>query len=521
MKLYINCIVFISLLFLLNPLSVSANSVTLYAAGSLKAALSDVATSYEKIYNIKVTTKFGPSGLLRKAIEEGEMADIFASADMTHPQKLEAGRWGGPVVLFARNQLCILAQPGVEVTTGNLLSTLLNEKIRVGTSTPKADPSGDYAWELFKKADKIKDGSFAILSTRALQLTGGPDSEKAPEGRNPYGWVMSERKADVFLTYCTNAVLAQKEVPALKIVKINDALSVGADYGLIVRKGAPEKASQLAKYILSPDGQKILGNYGFQTIAAQAETKSLMMATTTSTEDTGLLDYLMPLFEKDTGIALKWTATGTGKALKLGETCDVDVLLVHAPSAEKKFIESGFGKDRKEVMYNDFVIIGPEKDPAGIKGKNLADALTAVKGKQALFMSRGDDSGTHKTEQELWKTSGIQLPDKETWYVSTGQGMLTTIMIAQEKNGYTLTDRGTYIKYNSQNKGNAALKILVEGDKNLLNQYSVLTLDPVKCPKAKYDLALDFSNWMASPKAQKLIRDFLLMGEQLFFPNAK
>jgi tungstate transport system substrate-binding protein len=254
---------------------------------------------------------------------------------------------------------------------------------------------------------------------------------------------------------------------------------------------------------------------------AQAETKSLMMATTTSTEDTGLLDYLMPLFEKDTGITLKWTATGTGKALKLGETCDVDVLLVHAPSAEKKFIESGFGKDRKEIMYNDFVIIGPEADPAGIKGKSLAEALTAVKDKQALFMSRGDDSGTHKTEQELWKKAGLQLPDKETWYVSTGQGMLATIMVAQEKNGYTMTDRGTYIKYNSQNKGNAPLKILVQGDKNLLNQYSVLALDPKHCPKAKYDLALEYLNWMASPKAQKLISDFLLMGEQLFFPNAK
>jgi len=253
----------------------------------------------------------------------------------------------------------------------------------------------------------------------------------------------------------------------------------------------------------------------------QAETKSLMMATTTSTEDTGLLDYLMPQFEKDTGITLKWTATGTGKALKLGETCDVDVLLVHAPSAEKKFIESGFGKDRKEVMYNDFVIIGPEADPAGIKGKSLAETLTAVKDKQALFMSRGDDSGTHKTEQELWKKAGLQLPDKETWYVSTGQGMLATITVAQEKNGYTMTDRGTYIKYNSQNKGNAPLKILVEGDKNLLNQYSVLTLDPKHCPKAKYDLALEYLNWMASPKAQKLIADFLLVGEQLFFPNAK
>jgi ABC-type molybdate transport system substrate-binding protein len=245
----------------------SAEPLKLYSAGSLKAALGDVTASYEKSYNVKVTAKFGPSGLLRKAIEDGEMADIFASADMTHPGKLEAGGWGGPVALFTRNQLCVLAQPGIEVTTETLLSILLNEKIRVGTSTPKADPSGDYAWELFQKAEKIKKGSFDILSTKALQLTGGPDSEKAPEGKNPYGWVMSEKKADVFLTYCTNAVLAQKEVPAVKIIKINEALSVGADYGLIVRKGASKEASQLADYILSPEGQKILSSYGFETIA--------------------------------------------------------------------------------------------------------------------------------------------------------------------------------------------------------------------------------------------------------------
>ncbi len=269
MRLVINCLTVIAFVFLLAPLCMSAETLKLYAAGSLKAALGDVATSYEKIHNIKVTTQFGPSGLLRKAIEDGESADVFASADMTHPGKLEAGGWGGPVALFTRNQLCVLAQPEIEVTTETLLSILLNEKIRVGTSTPKADPSGDYAWELFKKAEKIKTGSFAILSTKALQLTGGPDSEKAPEGKNPYGWVMSEKKADVFLTYCTNAVLAQKEVPSLKIIRINDALSVGADYGLIVRKGASKEASQLAEYILSPEGQKILGGYGFETIAVQ------------------------------------------------------------------------------------------------------------------------------------------------------------------------------------------------------------------------------------------------------------
>ena len=255
--------------------------------------------------------------------------------------------------------------------------------------------------------------------------------------------------------------------------------------------------------------------------ATWASEKSLMMATTTSTDNTGLLDYLIPHFIKDTGITLKWTATGTGKALKLGQNCDVDVLLVHAPPAEKKYIAAGFGKDRREVMYNDFVIIGPENDPAGIKGKSISDALAAVKNKQAMFMSRGDDSGTNKKEKLLWKSSGIEMPDKEEWYVQTGQGMLATINVTQERKGYTMTDRGTYIKYQSTKEGNAPLKVLVEGDSILLNQYSVLTLDPKNCPGAKYDLALKFSDWMASQNAQNLIKDFRLLGKELFIPNAK
>jgi molybdate transport system substrate-binding protein len=266
-KIYRNFVVFVALLALSMPLSVSADSVTLFAAGSLKAALGDVAASYEKTYKTKVTTKFGPSGLLRKAIEGGENPDVFASANMAHPEKLASGGWGSPVVLFARNQLCALAQPDVEVTTDNLFNTLMDQKVRVGTSTPKADPSGDYAWELFRKADTIKAGSFATLSGKALQLTGGPDSEKAPAGRNQYGWVMGEKKADVFLTYCTNAVLARKEVQTLKIIRIPEALSVGADYGLLVRDGAPNEAWRLAMYILSPEGQKILKEYGFEATA--------------------------------------------------------------------------------------------------------------------------------------------------------------------------------------------------------------------------------------------------------------
>lgn len=267
MKNYLNYVVLVALIVLSMPLSLSAESLKLYAAGSLKAALDDVVASYEKTYKTKVITKFGPSGLLRKSIEGGESADVFASADMANPEKLASSGWGGPVVLFARNQLCVLAQSYVEVTTDNLFNTLMNKNVRMGTSTPKADPSGDYAWELFRKADSIKEGSFTTLSEKALQLTGGPESEKAPKGLNQYGWVMAEKKADVFLTYCTNAVLARKEAQSLKIITIPKELTVGADYGLLVRNGAPNEAWRLAMYILSTKGQQILREYGFEATA--------------------------------------------------------------------------------------------------------------------------------------------------------------------------------------------------------------------------------------------------------------
>ncbi len=259
----------------------------------------------------------------------------------------------------------------------------------------------------------------------------------------------------------------------------------------------------------------------FGSNSVMAESPSLLMATTTSTDNTGLLDYLIPEFTKDTGIELKWTATGTGKALKLGQQCDVDVLLVHAPPAEQKYVADGYGKNRREVMYNDFVIIGPAADPAGIKGKNVLQALNAVKEKGAVFVSRGDNSGTNKKELLLWKNANLPAPDKETWYVQTGQGMLSTINIAAERDGYTMTDRGTYIKYEANNNGNPPLKILVEGDDILLNQYSVLAVNPGNCPDAEFDLAMTYSNWMAGVHAQQLIKDFKLLGKQLFVPNAK
>lgn len=244
----------------------AAETVRLFAAGSLKYAMAEVAQAFEKANNgaVNVETVFSPSGLLRARIEKQGGADMFASANMKHPRKLAAnGLANGSVKLFAKNQLCALAQDDVSVSTETLLDRMLDEKIRLGTSTPNADPSGDYAYALFKKAETLKAGAQKKLEQKALQLTGGPNSEKAPAGRNQYGWVMSEKKADLFLTYCTNAVLAQKDTQSLKIVAIPEKLAVGANYGLIVLMTAPAITEKLAAFILGAEGQAILRRYGF------------------------------------------------------------------------------------------------------------------------------------------------------------------------------------------------------------------------------------------------------------------
>ncbi|MFN0262354.1 molybdate ABC transporter substrate-binding protein [Tepidamorphus sp. 3E244] len=256
----------VAMLTLARP-ALAADDVVLFAAGSLKAALSDVADAFTAQTGTAVTTQFGPSGLMRERIEEGEPAHIFASANMKHPKTLaEAGK-AGDVTLFARNRLCAIAQPDVEVSTETLLDTMLDENIRVGTSTPKSDPAGDYAFALFAKADGVKRGAKETLEAKALKLTGSEDSAKPPEGRNPYGWVMSEKKADIFLTYCTNALLAQKDSDSLQIVQIPEEIAVGADYGLTVLTGAPDTGAALAAFILSPEGQGILASYGFSTVS--------------------------------------------------------------------------------------------------------------------------------------------------------------------------------------------------------------------------------------------------------------
>jgi len=246
----------------------------------------------------------------------------------------------------------------------------------------------------------------------------------------------------------------------------------------------------------------------------------LLMATTTSTDNTGLLDYLMPSFTAKTGTGIRWISTGTGKALKLGENCDVDVLLVHAPQAEQDFVEKGFGIDRQEIMYNDFVLIGPPEDPAKIMGKEVSEALLAIRASSNFFVSRGDNSGTNKKERALWELTKMSIPEQETWYRQSGQGMLATINVAGEMKGYTLTDRGTYIKYESVADSKPALVILVEGDNELLNQYSIIPVNPKHCADVNYKMAKVLSAWMAGSEAQGLIGEFKLLGKQLFTPNA-
>ena len=252
--------------FLCSLIVVQANAqepVRLYAAGSLRAALTEVAKSFQAATGVAVTPTFGASGLLRERIEKGEPAEVFASADMGHPRKLaEAGR-AGPVALFTRNRLCALASPRAAVSAGTLLERMLDPALKLGMSTPKADPSGDYAMQLYQRAEKVRPGAQAALEKKALRLTGGPDSPPPPKGRSVYGMLVERGDADVFLTYCTNALEAKREVPALTVVQVPEALGVGADYGLTLIKGARPGAERFAAYVLSAPGQEILSRYGF------------------------------------------------------------------------------------------------------------------------------------------------------------------------------------------------------------------------------------------------------------------
>lgn len=250
------------------------------------------------------------------------------------------------------------------------------------------------------------------------------------------------------------------------------------------------------------------------------EPEKLVLATTTSTYNSGLLDVLNPVFQKEYNAVVEVHSLGTGKAIRMARDGEADVLLVHARSKEDVFLEEGYGVNRRDVMFNDFVIIGPKSDPAGIKGSSKAmDAFKKIAESKSAFFSRGDNSGTHTKEKEIWKQAGIE--PKGEWYQATGQGMGNTLTIANEKKGYTLTDRGTFLAY----KGKIDLEILVEGpvkggDKLLSNPYAVIAINPAKYPDRNYQLAMAYIGFLTSPEGQKLIGNYKKLGEQLFYPSA-
>jgi tungstate transport system substrate-binding protein len=252
---------------------------------------------------------------------------------------------------------------------------------------------------------------------------------------------------------------------------------------------------------------------------AVAQEKSIVVASTTSTQDSGLFGHLLPIFTQRTGITVKVVAVGTGQALDAGRHGEADVVFVHAKIAELQFVAEGEGVKRFPVMYNDFVLIGPKSDPAGIKGmKDVAKALKAIKDKQAAFISRGDRSGTHLAELALWnKDAGIDIQkDKGVWYKSISQGMGAALNMASESNGYVLSDRGTWISF----KKKSDLQILVEGDRRMFNQYGVILVNPDKHPNVKNEFGQAFIDWLVSPEGQNAIADYKINGEQLFYPNA-
>ena len=253
-------------------------------------------------------------------------------------------------------------------------------------------------------------------------------------------------------------------------------------------------------------------------LPAPAASKTVILATTTSTQDSGLLDVLIPLFEKETGYFVKTIAVGSGQAMTMGKKGEADVLLVHSPDAEKKFMSEGFGTGRRLVMHNDFVIVGPVKDPARTRGiKSPVETVKRISAAQALFLSRGDNSGTHAKEKTLWKGAGIS-PEGQKWYQQTGLGMGQTLSVAAEKRGYTLADRGTYLSL----KKNLSLDILVEGDPLLLNVYHVIEVNAARWPKVNSAGAKAFADFIVSKKAQGVIGSFgtAKYGSPLFFPDA-
>jgi tungstate transport system substrate-binding protein len=252
--------------------------------------------------------------------------------------------------------------------------------------------------------------------------------------------------------------------------------------------------------------------------SAHAQDKSIVVASTTSTQDSGLFGHILPLFKAKTGIDVKVISQGTGQALDTARRGDADVVFVHARPQEEKFVADGFGVKRNAVMYNDFILVGPKGDPAGAKGKDIVAGLKAIKAKEAPFISRGDKSGTHAAELALWKLAGIDIAgaDKGSWYKEIGQGMGAALNTASASNAYVLADRGTWLSF--KNRGDLA--IVVEGDNKLFNQYGVILVNPGKHAHVKQELGQAFIDWLVSPEGQKAIADYKINGEQLFFPNA-
>ncbi len=251
---------------------------------------------------------------------------------------------------------------------------------------------------------------------------------------------------------------------------------------------------------------------------ALAQEKSIVVASTTSTEDSGLFGHLLPLFKARTGIDVKVVAQGTGQALDTARRGDADVVLVHAKAAEEKFVAEGFGVKRLPVMYNDFILIGPARDPAGVRGmQDIVAALKAIRDKRAPFVSRGDRSGTHQAELALWAAAGIDFArDKGPWYREIGQGMGAALNTASAMGAYTLSDRGTWISF----RRNDDLAVAVEGDKRLFNQYGVMLVNPAKHPNVRTALGQQFIDWLISPEGQQAIAGYKIDGQQLFYPNA-
>jgi tungstate transport system substrate-binding protein len=251
---------------------------------------------------------------------------------------------------------------------------------------------------------------------------------------------------------------------------------------------------------------------------ASAQDRSIVVASTTSTQDSGLFGYLLPLFKAKTNIDVRVIAQGTGQALDTARRGDADVVFVHARAQEEKFVAEGFGVKRFDVMYNDFVVIGPKRDPAGVKGKDIETALKAIQTKAAPFVSRGDKSGTHSAELALWKVAGVDIAaTKGPWYREIGQGMGPALNTAGAMNGYVLSDRGTWISF--KNRGD--LEIVVEGDRRLFNQYGVMLVNPEKFPSVKKEFGQTFVDWLVSTEGQAAIAAYRIDGQQLFFPNAE